>query len=87
MTARPDPQRRSLQLPARFAAERPQRPAMAAAGADPGLRVSGDVTEEIQDGAFAGDPEGLKAGATPEELMATCEKVRPPSSPTTTPAP
>ena len=38
--------------------------------------VSGDVTEGIQDGAFAGDPEGLKAGATPEELLATCELVK-----------
>jgi peptide/nickel transport system substrate-binding protein len=38
--------------------------------------VSGDVTEGIQEGAFAGDPEGLKAGATPEELLATCELVK-----------
>jgi len=38
--------------------------------------VSGDVTQGIQDGAFAGDPEGLKAGATPEELLATCELVK-----------
>ncbi|WP_374687654.1 ABC transporter substrate-binding protein [Promineifilum sp.] len=38
--------------------------------------VSGDVTEGIQEGAFAGDPEGLKAGATPEELVATCEAVK-----------
>ncbi len=38
--------------------------------------VSGDVTEGIQVGAFAGDPEGLKAGATPEELAATCELVK-----------
>jgi peptide/nickel transport system substrate-binding protein len=38
--------------------------------------VSGDVTEGIQEGAFAGDPEGLKAGATPEELAATCELVK-----------
>lgn len=38
--------------------------------------TSGDVTEEIQAGAFAGDPEGLKAGATPEELVATCELVK-----------
>ena len=37
--------------------------------------VSGDVTEEIQEGAYAGDPEGLKANATPEELAATCEPV------------
>ncbi len=38
--------------------------------------TSGDVTEGIQEGAFAGDPEGLKAGATPEELAATCELVK-----------
>jgi peptide/nickel transport system substrate-binding protein len=38
--------------------------------------TSGDVTEGIQDAAFAGDPEGLKAGATPEELAATCELVK-----------
>ncbi len=38
--------------------------------------TSGDVTEGIQEGAFIGDPEGLKAGATPEELAATCEMVK-----------
>ena len=38
--------------------------------------ASGDVTEGIQEGAFAGDPEGLKVGATPEELAATCELVK-----------
>ena len=38
--------------------------------------TSGDVTEGIQDGAFAGDPEGLLAGATAEELAATCELVK-----------
>ncbi len=38
--------------------------------------TSGDVTEGIQEGAFIGDPEGLKAGATPEELTATCEMVK-----------
>ncbi|MEZ4518967.1 MAG: hypothetical protein R3C44_19815 [Chloroflexota bacterium] len=38
--------------------------------------TSGDVTEGIQDGAFAGDPEGLQANATPEELAATCELVK-----------
>lgn len=37
---------------------------------------SGDVTEEIAEGAYAGDPEGLKANATPEELTAVCEKVK-----------
>ena len=38
--------------------------------------ASGDVTEEIADGAYAGDPDGLRANATPEELMAVCEKVK-----------
>ncbi len=38
--------------------------------------TSGDVTEEIQEGAFAGAPEDLRASATPEELAATCEKVK-----------
>ncbi|MCC7358247.1 MAG: ABC transporter substrate-binding protein [Anaerolineales bacterium] len=37
---------------------------------------SGDVTEEIGEGAFAGDREALVAGATPEELAAVCEKVK-----------
>ena len=38
--------------------------------------ASGDVTEEIGDGAYAGDPDALKANATPEELLAVCEKVK-----------
>ncbi|HNS53073.1 MAG TPA: ABC transporter substrate-binding protein [Anaerolineae bacterium] len=38
--------------------------------------ASGDVTEEISEGAYAGDPEALKANATPEELLAVCEKVK-----------
>jgi peptide/nickel transport system substrate-binding protein len=38
--------------------------------------TSGDVTEGIQDGAFAGDPTALLEGATPEELLATCELVK-----------
>jgi peptide/nickel transport system substrate-binding protein len=38
--------------------------------------ASGDVTEEIAEGAYAGDPEALKANATPEELLAVCEKVK-----------
>ncbi|MBN1135585.1 MAG: ABC transporter substrate-binding protein [Anaerolineae bacterium] len=38
--------------------------------------ASGDITEEIAEGAYAGDPEALKANATPEELMAVCEKVK-----------
>lgn len=37
---------------------------------------SGDVTQEIADGAYAGDPEALKANATPEQLQAVCEKVK-----------
>jgi peptide/nickel transport system substrate-binding protein len=37
---------------------------------------SGDVTEEIGDGAYAGDKEALAANATPEELAAVCEKVK-----------
>ncbi len=38
--------------------------------------ASGDVTEEIAEGAYLGDPEGLVANATPEELLAVCEKVQ-----------
>jgi len=38
--------------------------------------TSGDVTEEIADGEYAGDPEALKANATPEELVMVCEKVQ-----------
>ena len=38
--------------------------------------ASGDITEEIGDGEYAGDPEGLRANATPEELMAVCEKAK-----------
>lgn len=38
--------------------------------------TSGDVTEEIGDGEYAGDPDALKANATPEELIAVCEKVK-----------
>jgi peptide/nickel transport system substrate-binding protein len=36
----------------------------------------GDVTEEIADGEFAGDKEALINGATPEQLVAVCEKVK-----------
>jgi peptide/nickel transport system substrate-binding protein len=36
----------------------------------------GDVTEEIADCEYAGDPAALLENATPEELMATCEKVK-----------
>lgn len=38
--------------------------------------ASGDVTEEIADGEYAGDPGALKANATPEELVAVCEKIK-----------
>jgi len=38
--------------------------------------TSGDVTEGIADGAYAGDREALIANATPEELAAVCEKVQ-----------
>ncbi len=38
--------------------------------------ASGDVTEGIQNGDFAGDPEGLAANATPEELAGVCELVK-----------
>jgi peptide/nickel transport system substrate-binding protein len=37
---------------------------------------SGDVTESIGEGAFAGDREALIGGATPEELAAVCETVK-----------
>ncbi|MCO6449209.1 MAG: ABC transporter substrate-binding protein [Caldilineales bacterium] len=37
--------------------------------------ASGDVTEEIAEGAYAGDPDALKANATPEELQMVCDKV------------
>jgi peptide/nickel transport system substrate-binding protein len=37
---------------------------------------SGDITEEIGEGAYAGDKEALLANATPEELAAVCEKVQ-----------
>lgn len=40
-----------------------------------GYSASHDVTEEISEGAFAGDPAGL-AGADSAELLATCEKVK-----------
>ncbi len=38
--------------------------------------TSGDVTEEIAEGAYAGDREALVANATPEELAAVCEKAK-----------
>jgi peptide/nickel transport system substrate-binding protein len=37
---------------------------------------SGDITEMIADGAYAGDKDGLIANATAEELMAVCEEVK-----------
>lgn len=38
--------------------------------------TSGDITEEIGEGAYAGDPEALRTNATAEELVAVCEKVK-----------
>jgi len=38
--------------------------------------ASGDVTEEIADGEYAGDRDALIANAAPEDLVATCEKVK-----------
>ena len=38
--------------------------------------ASGDITEPIEDGAYYGDPEGLKANASPEDLVAICEEVK-----------
>jgi peptide/nickel transport system substrate-binding protein len=35
-----------------------------------------DITEEIDDGAYGGDPEGLVANASAEDLVAVCEKVQ-----------
>ena len=37
---------------------------------------SGDITEEIAGGAYAGDAAGLRAHASPQELLATCNKVK-----------
>jgi peptide/nickel transport system substrate-binding protein len=41
-----------------------------------GYSATHDVTEEIGEGAFAGDPTGLIESASAEELVATCEKVK-----------
>ena len=41
---------------------------------EPILGVS-DVTQDIADGQFVGDSEGLRANTTPEELSAACERV------------
>jgi peptide/nickel transport system substrate-binding protein len=41
-----------------------------------GYAATHDVTEEIAEGAYAGDPEGLLTNASPEELLAVCEKVK-----------
>jgi peptide/nickel transport system substrate-binding protein len=38
--------------------------------------ASGDITEEIADGEYAGDAAALKENVTPEELAAVCEKVK-----------
>jgi peptide/nickel transport system substrate-binding protein len=37
---------------------------------------SGDITENIAEGAYAGDRDALIANATPEELVAVCEEVK-----------
>lgn len=37
---------------------------------------SGDITEPIADGEYAGDRDGLIANASPEELAAVCEEVK-----------
>ncbi len=37
---------------------------------------SGDVAEGIADGAYAADPDALRANATPDELQAVCERVQ-----------
>ncbi len=41
-----------------------------------GYNATYDVTEEIAGGEYAGDPAGLVANATAEELVAVCEKVQ-----------
>lgn len=41
-----------------------------------GYNATYDITEEISGGDYAGDPEGLAANATPEELVAVCERVQ-----------
>lgn len=41
-----------------------------------GYEATHDVTEEIADGEYAGDPEALRANADPAELVAVCEKVK-----------
>lgn len=41
-----------------------------------GYSATHDITEEIAEGAYAGDPVGLRENATPEELVAVCEKVK-----------
>jgi hypothetical protein len=37
---------------------------------------SGDITENVAEGAYAGDAAGLIANATPEELVGVCEAVK-----------
>lgn len=37
---------------------------------------SGDITEQIAGGAYAGDPQGLRANADPAQLLATCDLVK-----------
>ncbi len=38
--------------------------------------ASGDITEEIAEGEYAGDPEGLRANADAADLLAVCEKAK-----------
>ena len=38
--------------------------------------TSGDITEPIAEGEYAGDRDALLANATPEELVAVCEEVK-----------
>jgi peptide/nickel transport system substrate-binding protein len=41
-----------------------------------GYAATHDITETIEDGAYAGDAEALKANASPEQLAAICEEVK-----------
>ena len=66
----------SITLPARAAAVRSQRPTVAAAGTDSGLCLRLTSLKKSPTAHYAGDPDALKANATPEELVAVCEKVK-----------
>jgi peptide/nickel transport system substrate-binding protein len=41
-----------------------------------GYSATHDITEEIAGGEYAGDPDGLRANASAEDLVAVCEKVQ-----------